>query len=153
MEPARDGWPPLLVVEEQTHNGNVYNAAVYRYFEIAKDMSLTQVLAVEARAILFSETTERNAALLTPNRVRIDVSTRSPRKWGAKGSVLLERAHTGEPFHVARRMPARGTAAHGLLTYCDSAKNDDEFLRLLLLTPAQGSPKERYEGGCEVGFD
>lgn len=130
MDAARDGLPPLLIVEEQTHNGNVYNAAVYHYFEIAKDMSLSQVLAVEARAILFSETTERKATFLTPDSVRIDVSTSLPAKWEAKGTVLLQRGHTGEPFRVARRMPARGTSRRGLITYCDSAKNDDDFLRV-----------------------
>ena len=134
MEPAAKGQPARLIVQERTHNGNVYDAAVYRYFEIGKDMSLTQVLAVEARAILLSdldEHTERKATFLTPNRVRLDVSSRSPRKLGVQGSVLLERAHAGKPFHVARRMPARGSGTEGLITYCESsAKGDDGFLRV-----------------------
>ena len=129
MEVGRDNLPPVLIVEERTHNGNVYDAAVYRYFEIGKDMSLTQVLAVEARAILLSsEYTERKAVFLTPNRVRLDISTRSPRKWGAEGSVILERTNSGERFHVARRAPAPGTKSQGLVTYCASAKSDDDFL-------------------------
>jgi hypothetical protein len=131
MESARKGQPPLLIVEERTHNGNVYDAAVYRYFEIGKDMSLAQILAVEARAFLLSdEYTVRNATFLTPNRVRLDVFTHSPRKWGAQGTVLLERSHSGEPFHVASRMPVRGTRGDGLVTYCDSKKSDDDFLRV-----------------------
>lgn len=131
MEAARNGLPPLLIVEERTHNGTVYDAAVYRYFEIGKDMSLRQVLAVEARAVLLSdEYTERNATFLTPDRVRLDVSTRSHRKWGAQGSVLLERARSGVPFHVTRRMPARGIGREGLVTYCDTRKSDDDFLRV-----------------------
>lgn len=132
MEPARGSWPPLLIAEERTHNGNVYDAAVYRYFEIGRNMSLTQVLAVEARAILFSDPkkfTERKVTFLTANRVRLDVSSRS-RKWGAQGSALLERTRSGQPFHVARRTPARGTKTDGLITYCDSAKGDDDFLRV-----------------------
>jgi hypothetical protein len=132
MEAARDGRSPLLIVEERTHNGNVYDAVVYRYFEVGKDMSLSQILAVEARAILLSDRekyTERKATFLTRNRVRLEVSSRS-RRWGAQGTALLERAHSGEPFHVARRMPARRTHRQGLITYCDSAKNDDDFLRL-----------------------
>jgi hypothetical protein len=133
MESAKKGQPPLLIVEERTHNGNVYDAAVYRYFEIGKDMSLTQILAVEARAILLSdrdEYTERKATFLTPDRVRLDVSSRSPRKLGVRGTVLLERMHSGQPFHVARRMPPHGTHEDGLVTYCDSAKSDDDFLRV-----------------------
>ncbi len=110
VKAAWHGGPPLLIVEERTHNGNVYDAAVYRYFEIGKDMSLTQILAVEARAILLSERNEytrRNATFLGSNRVRLDVSSRSSSKFGAWGSVLLERSHVGQPFHVARRIPAR----------------------------------------------
>jgi hypothetical protein len=96
-------------------------------------MSLTQILAVEARAILMwdvDEYTERNATFLTPNRVRLDISSRSSRKLGARGSVLLERAHSGQPFHVVRRIPARGGRTEGLVTYCDTAKSDDDFLRV-----------------------
>lgn len=131
MQPARNGQPPLLMVEERAHNGTVYDAAVYRYFEIGKDMSLRQILAVEARARLLSdEYTERHATFLSPNRIRLDVSTSAHRKWGAEGSVLLGRGGRGEPFHVSRRMPARGTSRKGLITYCDSAKSDDDFLRV-----------------------
>ncbi|HKC01969.1 MAG TPA: hypothetical protein VKC17_01540 [Sphingomicrobium sp.] len=131
MEDGRHGGPPILIVEERTHNGTVYDAAVYHYFEIGKDMSLTQILAVEARAfLLLDEYTERKATFLTPNRVRLDVTTRSPRRFGARGTVLLERSHSGQPFHVARRIPARGFPKEGLVTYCDSAKSDDDFLRV-----------------------
>jgi hypothetical protein len=131
MEPARSGWPPLLIVEEGTHNGTVYNAVVYRYFEIGKDMSLTQVLAVEARAFFFGVgPTEREARFLTPNRVQLTVTTPSSRKYGARGTVLLERTRSGQPFHVTRRTPLRGIHAKGLITYCVSAKSDDDFLRL-----------------------
>jgi len=133
MEPSARGRPPLLIVQERVHNGNVYDAAVYRYFENGKDMALTQVLAVEARAILLSnrdEYNERRVKFLTPDRVRIDVSSRSPRKLAANGSVLLERATSGRPFHVVQRMPVRGSRREGLVTYCDSSKSDDDFLRV-----------------------
>ena len=133
MKPARGSQPPLLIVEERAHNGNVYDAVIYRYFEVGRDMSLTQILAVEARAILMwdeDEYTERKATFLTSNRVRLDISSRSSWKLGARGSVLLERAHTGQPFHVVRRMPARGGSTEGLVTYCDTAKSDDDFLRV-----------------------
>jgi hypothetical protein len=133
MEAARDGRPPFLIVEERTHNGNVYDAVVYRYFEIGKDMSLTQILAVEARAIRLSdldEYTERKATFITPNRVRLDVFSRSSGKYGARGSVVLERARSGQPFQVARRMPALRAKGDGLVTYCDSAKSDNDFLRV-----------------------
>jgi hypothetical protein len=131
MQPARHGRPALLIVEERTHNGTVYNAAVDRYFEIGKDTSLTQILAIEPRAYLLSDgLTERKATFLTPDRVRIEVSTRRPRKYRALegGSVLLERSRRDQPFHVARRAP-RGES-NGLVTYCPSAKSDDEFLRV-----------------------
>ena len=107
----------------------VSHAAVYRYFEIGKEMSLRQVLAVEARAYILSEgLTEREATFLSPNRVQLAVSTQSPRNFGASGKVLLERRHTGQPFHVVRPMPR--PAPDGLVTYCVTAKSDDDFLRV-----------------------
>src|SRR6185312_9672774 len=129
MEPGAKGSRPRLIVEERVHNGTVYNAVVYRYFEIGKDMSLTQTLAVETRATFFGHDTNRKAIFLAPNRVRIDVFSPSSWKYAARGSVLLERSRPGQPFHVIRRMPARGTKPDGLITYCDSAKSDDDFLR------------------------
>jgi hypothetical protein len=131
IRPARDRLPPLLIVEERTHNGNVYDAAVYRYFEIGNDMSLKQVLAVEERAVQLSdrhEYTIRKAIFLAPNRVRLDVSSGRSARNGARGTVLLERRGMGEPFRVVRRVPARGSDAQGLVTYCDSSKSDDDFL-------------------------
>jgi hypothetical protein len=130
MEPGAKGDPPRLIVEERTHNGTVYNAVVYRYFEVGKDMSLTQTLAVETRATFFGVDTERKAIFLTPDRVRIDVSSPASGKYVPRGSVLLERARAGQPFHIVRRMPERGTKPNNLLTYCDSAKSDNEFLRV-----------------------
>jgi len=133
MRPATRGWPPLLIVQERVHNGTAYDAAIDRYFEIGKDMALTQVFAVEARAIYDwgrQEYTERKATFLTPNRVRIDVTLQAPGKAAARGGVLLERDRAGQPFHVARRMPARGHAADDLVTTCDTAKSDDDFLRV-----------------------
>jgi len=133
FQAGEGGRRPLIVVEERTHNGNVYDAAVDRYFEIGANMALTQVLAVEARAIILGdrdEYTERKATFLTPESVRIDVSSRSPRHLGARGSVTLERPGPGAPFHVARRMPADGRSGQGLITYCDTARSDDEFLKV-----------------------
>ena len=128
MEPAARGQPARLIVEERTHNGNVYNAAVYRYFDVGKNMSLTQVLANEARAYFFSDgLTERKATFLKPNRVHMVVTTRPPRHFDVHGTVLLERAHPGQPFHVVQRKPA---GDRGLLTYCEEAKSDDDFLRV-----------------------
>lgn len=129
MEAGSKGKPPRLIVEERTHNGNVYNAVVYRYFEIGKDMSLTQVLAVEARAyILQGGLTKRKATFLSPSRVRINVTSQPPVKWASQGTVLLERSHAGRPFRVAQRIPRHGD--NTLITYCDSAKSDDDFLRV-----------------------
>lgn len=138
IEAARGDRPPLVVVEEQLHGGTVYNAVIYHYFEVGRDMALTQVLAVEARAMLESSVPRslvqdyivRKATFLTANRVRLDVSSRSSRTPAFQGSVLLERDHPGQPFHVGRRMPAQPGDAEGLVTYCESPKSDDDFLRL-----------------------
>ncbi|MDG2534953.1 hypothetical protein P6144_14935 [Sphingomonas sp. HITSZ_GF] len=126
MQPGSGGRRPTLTVEERTHNGNMYDAVVYRTFEIGKDMALKQVLAVEARAILMSDLkryTERRATFLSPDRVRIDVTMHKGRKMVPAGSVLLTRRGAGEPFRIAERQ-----VPEGLLTYCDS-KRDDDFLR------------------------
>lgn len=40
-----------MIVEDYGHNGTMYNAAIYRYFRINNNLSLTPILAVERRAI------------------------------------------------------------------------------------------------------
>ena len=130
FETGSKGILPRMIVQERTHNGTVYNAVVYRYFEVGGDMSLRQILAVEARAYLLSDgLTERKAVFITPNRIRIDVITHPPRRFESRSKRLfLERSGNGQPFHVARRAHQR--KAEGLLTYCPSAKSDDDFLRV-----------------------
>lgn len=129
IERGGKGNPPRLIVEERVHNGTVYNAVVYRYFEIGKDMSLVQTLAVETRAIFFDNHTDRRVTFLTPDRARIDVFSPTSEKDAPRGSLMLGRNGPGQPFRVLQRMPAPGTKPDALLTYCDSAKSDDQFLR------------------------
>ena len=99
---------PELVIEEQVHNGTVYNAAVYHYFHVGKDLSLTHLLALEARLIdPFSEKESglivRNIKKLGPNRIKIVVSTESStgaNKSEAIGEILLESPDAHTPFVI-----------------------------------------------------
>lgn len=99
---------PELVIEEQVHNGNVYNAAVYHYFHVGKDLSLKHLLALEARLIdPFSEKESglivRKIKKLGPNRIKIVVSTESStgaNKSEAIGEILLESPDARTPFVI-----------------------------------------------------
>jgi len=99
---------PELVIEEQVHNGNLYNAAVYHYFHVGKDLSLTHLLALEARLIdPFSEKDSgmivRKIKKLGPNRIKIVVSTESStgaNKSESIGEILLESPNARTPFVI-----------------------------------------------------
>jgi len=99
---------PELVIEEQVHNGTVYNAAVYHYFHVGKDLSLTHLLALEARLIdPFSEKESglivRKIKKLGPNRIKIVVGTESStgaNKPEAIGEILLESPDAHTPFVI-----------------------------------------------------
>ncbi|MGB8190383.1 MAG: hypothetical protein WCF67_00630 [Chitinophagaceae bacterium] len=38
-----------VIVQERAHNGNIYNAVIYHYFVLGKDMNLQKMLALEAK--------------------------------------------------------------------------------------------------------
>jgi hypothetical protein len=127
-----------IVVEERAHNGTIYNAVVYRHFDVAPDLSLTNVLALEARSIdPFSDghpIVLRATTTLDNRRLRIDQSYVTGKKKIAGGYAILESTGPGVPYRVAERHGIK-KAASPHFTLGDttlitmSGEEDDEFLK------------------------
>jgi hypothetical protein len=126
---------PQIVFEERVHNGNMYNAVVYHYFDVGPDLGLTRVLARETRllalnpegAIFFRELT-----LLSANRLRLDTfELLSPHSAQRKemGYVILESPGPGVPFHVVEHHAKDSSHFDCLVTCQDESPGDDAFLR------------------------
>jgi hypothetical protein len=126
-----------IVVEQRVHNGTMYNAVVYNYFEIGSDLSLTRILAFEQRAYaigaregLIVRTLERAG----PNRLRLASVLKldaPPHRQQDLGFAILESSGPGVPFEVKQRHPNSGGSAAILVTYSGElgSSNDDAFLR------------------------
>lgn len=128
----RSGMPNFLVATEKGHNGTMYDAIIDRYFEFGEDLALTPVLSIERETILlgdFEELTERRLTFASPFRARIDVRSRSKRGIGVSGSVELVRDRLGTPFRVVKPPAGNNKALDGLVSYCDTRKSDDQFIR------------------------
>ena len=131
------GKETFLVVEDYAHNGSVYNAAVYRYFRIGKDLSLKQILALEARAI-WSFGDDDSAGLLLRELKFIDAKSAvittylQPYKVGSPrrlvGHVKIGSSGDGMPFKVLERWPADDSMLKDTLITVNSDENDDDFL-------------------------
>jgi hypothetical protein len=126
---------PQIVFQERVHNGTLYNAVIYHYFDIGPELALTRVLARETRlaalepegAIYIRELTR-----LTPNRLRLD-TFELPRIDAAQrremGYAILDSPGPGVPFHVAERHPKNPAIFDCLITCQDEPPADDVFLR------------------------
>jgi len=103
---------PEIVIQEQVHNGSLYNGVVYHYFFIGADLSLKEILALEARLIdILSEKESgliiRIVEKLGPNRIKILVRTEG--SIGAKrstpvGEILLEAPDADSPFAIKSKI-------------------------------------------------
>ena len=126
-----------VVIEERVHNGTMYNAVVYSYFEIGSDLSLTRILAFEQKAYaigaregLIVRTLDRAG----PNRLRLtslmDLDG-APHRQQNLGYVILESPGPGLPFQVKERHPKSKQRNTILVTYSGEvgSSNDDTFLR------------------------
>ena len=96
-----------IVIEERGHNGTIYNAAVYRYFDLGDDLTLTNVLALEARAYdpFFDgdASIERTLTPIDATHVRIDQTYVSGKKRISGGYAVLESTGRGKPYRVRER--------------------------------------------------
>jgi hypothetical protein len=114
-----------VVFEERVHNGTVYNAVVYHYFDIGADLKLTQVLAVEARTLdpFLRKVYLRQLSQVGPDELREDlfavpIGGRGPRR--RLGYSLLETKGPGAPFRLKKQRPAREEDRSRLLTGCET---------------------------------
>jgi hypothetical protein len=127
-----------MVVEERAHNGTIYNAVVYRYFDVAADLALTNVMALEARTVDPFSSDEgmvlRTMTTLDNRRLRVDQSYAIGKKKIAGGYAILESTGPGKPYRVMERHDVK-KAASPELTMSDatlitmSDEEDDEFLK------------------------
>ena len=127
-----------IVVEERAHNGTIYNAVVYRYFDIAPNLALTNIMALEARTLDPLSDDEamvlRTMTTLDSQHLRIDQSYASRRRKIPFGYAILESTGPGVPYRVAKRHGTNKAASQHftmgdatLITM--SEEEDDEFLK------------------------
>jgi hypothetical protein len=126
-----------IVVEERAHNGTLYNAAVYRYFDIAPDLALTNVMALEARTVDPLSNGEamvlRTMTTLDARHLRIDQSYATGKKKISGGYAILESTGPGVPYRVAERHGIeKAVSPHFTMsdaTLITMSEEDDEFLK------------------------
>jgi hypothetical protein len=126
---------PQIVFEERVHNGNMYNAVIYHYFDVGPHLALTRVLARETRVLALDPSERmfnRELTQLSPTSLRLDTvaacGTDSSRR-EELGYVILESPGPGVPFHVTLRHPKEPDLEAGLVTNMDESPGDDIFLR------------------------
>jgi len=128
------GGPDLdVVVQEQVHNGTLYNGVIYHHFEVGPHLSLTPALALETRVADPMDVHVqyvRTLRPLAPNRLRLDLfQTSDHGKRVLLGNATLVRDGLGKPFKIIGRYATNRKRIGGLITFCDSSKDDGRFLR------------------------
>ena len=127
-----------IVVEERVHNGTMYNGIVYNYFDVASDLSLTRVLALEKRVLAIGTDEERMIVRTLqpagPNQLRLESfmqAQANPKDRRELGNVILESTGPGAPYRVKQRHPKSKDNDSILVTYSpeETPADDDAFLR------------------------
>ncbi len=122
-----------IVFEERVHNGSMYNAVVYRYFELGQDLALTLVLARETRLLALEGDGlfVRDLTQLSDTRLRLDTSATSLKDLASRkeqGYVILESSGSNAPLHVAESHLDNPHGFDCLVTCDPNSKGDDVFL-------------------------
>ncbi|HKV97749.1 MAG TPA: hypothetical protein VJR90_09695 [Gammaproteobacteria bacterium] len=111
---SKIGGSETLVVEDYAHNGDAYNAALYRYFCIQNNLALTPILTVERRALWPFEKNGsaniliRNLRLLKNHVAEINVylqSLTNNQNSRLVGKVILQASASCEPYHIVKVIP------------------------------------------------
>jgi hypothetical protein len=125
-----------VVFEQRVHNGTVYNAVVYNYFEVGPNLSLDRILALEERALSIGRHEGliiRNLHQMGPMELRLDTFLQAAGKGGERrqlGYVILSRPVLGVPFRVKERHAIDPADSSILVTYAGpDTPGDDAFLR------------------------
>ena len=127
---------PEVVIQERVHNGTMYNAVIYHYFNIGGDLSLKRLLALETRLIdLFSKNESgfiiRTIEKLSPNQIKLRVHLEGkadPTLRTPVGEVLLESPHAAAPFTIKSETVLIEKYA-GLLVTGSEGEEEDQFIR------------------------
>jgi hypothetical protein len=122
-----------IVFEERVHNGTMYNAVVYRYFDVGTDLALTPILVRETRLLALEGDGlfVRDLTQLSDTRLRLETSATSLKDLASRkeqGYVILESSDSNTPLHVAE---SHLDNPHGFdcLVTCDfNSKGDDVSL-------------------------
>ena len=109
----------------------MYNAVIYHYYDMGRDLSLKHVLALEARALPLDSTDAiymREVKQVASRRLMISTffGTASNREW--IGDTIVESPGVGIAFHVIARHQSEASQNVGLIT-SEGEVDDDEFLR------------------------
>lgn len=124
---------PVLKVEDYGHNGTLYNAALYRYFQMGDDLSLTPVLAVEERSLWpgdiygFNGMITRKLEFTGQHTARIsayfvsDTGDKTPRLLG-----MVDIENADGPFHIVKKTVVDKRFDPGLLTLSET--DESKFL-------------------------
>lgn len=121
--PSCDG-KEELITQERVHNGTMYNAVMYHYFQIGSDLSLRRILARETRLLdLFTESDggviERSPEFVSPLEVKLTVVLKRMRgsvPVERLGEVILRRTNPNGSFQVAERRVFNAKYADLLVT-------------------------------------
>lgn len=124
---------PELVVQEQVHNGNMYNGVVYRFFGLGPASTLSQVFALETRvpdirwngdseAFIVREIVERSPGMIKVKVVRTGHGSRDE-----LGFVDYRTRKGGGGFEVAKKICVEEKSCELLVTA--SEKSEDDFLK------------------------
>ena len=127
--------PAQIVFEERVHNGNMYNAVVYHYFDVGPGLAMTRVLALETRLLALNPEGDifiRELTQVSPTRLRLEtfrVQRGRPTARIAMGYVILERSVPRSPLQVAERHPKDAKSFDCLVTCMPEPPGDDTFIR------------------------
>lgn len=130
----QDGQPEIII-QEVVHNGTMYNAVVYYYFHLGRDLSLNQVMALETRVVdLYTPNEEgrivREIKKQKPTELLLEtfaVESSGPSARRRVGEVVLRSTGPGKPFAVAERRPIDKKYAWALVT-ASGEKDENKFL-------------------------
>lgn len=121
-----------LVFAEYSHNGNVYNSIVDRYFEMGANLSLNQVMTIEKISLISNGDglIVRRPREIAPGRVKVSVYEQPKQGPDRKlGSYELTRERAGQAYRVVNRHVLGSASMAGLVDGCESA-TDEEFERV-----------------------
>lgn len=117
-----------LVVEERVHNGNMNNAGIYHYFFIEKDLSIKEILELEARLLNLSDETTwfyRRIAARKENEITVEVTLEGDGKNPIPvGSVVLQSGGNDTPFKMVHKNVKNGKYKDFMFI-----SEDDEYFR------------------------